>query len=104
MNYQISLDDSSDLLLSMIGKLKIKSSTASDLIHECVKYIIAQHRARGETIDQFVLLVDESVAIQDELDKDNMQDIHQTLRDCLLTRPTMNADGLHLKVDLVMSG
>ena len=104
MNYHISFDDTVDLLVDVVGKLKVKSSTASDFIHECVKYIIAQYRANGRQIDQFVLLVDESVAIQTELDSDNKLDIHQTLRDCLLTRPMMMDDGLHLKVDLVMSG
>ena len=104
MNYHISFDDTVDLLVDVVGKLKVKSSTASDFIHECVKYIIAQYRANGRDIDQFVLLVDESVAIQTELDSDNELDIHRTLRDCLLTRPMIMDDGLHLKVDLVMSG
>ena len=104
MNYHISFDDTVDLLVDVVGKLKVKSSTASDFIHECVKYIIAQYRANGRDIDQFVLLVDESVAIQTELYSDNELDIHRTLRDCLLTRPMIMDDGLHLKVDLVMSG
>jgi hypothetical protein len=104
MNYHISLDDSSDLLLVIVGNLKIKSSTASDLIHECVKYIIAQYRAKGERIDEFVLLVDESVAIQRALDKGEILDIHQTLRDSLLSRIMIMSDHRPLKVDLVMSG
>ena len=104
MNYHISLDDSSDLLLVIVGNLKIKSSTASDLIHECVKYIIAQYRAKGEAIDEFVLLVDESVAIQEVLDKGEILDIHQTLRDSLLSRPMFMNDDRQLRVDLVMSG
>ena len=71
----------------------------SDLIHECVKY-----RTNGKKIDQFVLLVDESVEIQTELDPDDKLDVHQTLRECLLTKPMLMDDGLPLKVDLVMSG
>ena len=104
MNYHISLDDTADLLLNVIGKFKIKSSTPSDLIHECVKYIIAQYRANGHEIDQFVLEVDESVVIQESLDPEGKLDIHRTLRECLLTRPMNMDDNLHLKVDLVMSG
>ncbi len=41
MNYHISFDDTVDLLVNVVGKLKVKSSTSSDLIHDCVKYIIA---------------------------------------------------------------
>ena len=104
MNYHISLDETNDLLLNVIGNLIIKSSTPSDLIHECVKYIIAQHRANGHEIDQFVLVVDESVVIQERLDPEGKLDIHLTLRNCLLTRPMIMDDNLHLKVDLIMSG
>ena len=61
-----------------------------------MKYIIAQYRANGRQIDQFVLLFDESVAIQMKLDADDNVDIHQTLRDCPLTRPMIMDVGLHL--------
>ena len=104
MSYHLSLHKVERLLYPALKNIDVESVDASDLIHECVKYIIAQYRANGQQIDQFVLLVDESVAIQTELDSDNKLDIHQTLRDCLLTRPMMMDDGLHLKVDLVMSG
>ena len=104
MNYHISLFEVGNVLFPALKNLDVKSVDPSDLIHECVKYIIAQYRANGRDIDQFVLLVDESVAIQTELDSDNKLDIHQTLRDCLLTRPMIMDDGFHLKVDLVMSG
>jgi hypothetical protein len=104
MSYHLSLHKVERLLYLALKNIDVESVDASDLIHECVKYIIAQYRANGRQIDQFVLLVDESVAIQTELDSDNKLDIHQTLRDCLLTRPMMMDDGLHLKVDLVMSG
>ena len=62
MNYHIPLREVELLLCPALKKLDIESVDALDFIHECVKYIIAQYRARGETIDQFVLLVDESVA------------------------------------------
>ena len=104
MNYHISFHKVETLLYNALKNFEFESVDPSDLIHECVKYIIAQYRANGRDIDQFVLLVDESVAIQTELDSDNKLDIHQTLRDCLLTRPMIMDDGLHLKVDLVMSG
>ena len=104
MNYHLSLHKVERLLYPALKNIDVESVDASDLIHECVKYIIAQYRANGRQIDQFVLLVDESVAIQTELDADDKLDIHQTLRDCLLTRPMIMDDGLHLKVDLVMSG
>ena len=104
MNYHISLSKVVDFLFPALKKMDDESVDASDLIHECVKYIIAQYRANGHEIDQFVLEVDESVVIQESLDPDGKLDIHRTLRECLLTRPMNMDDNLHLKVDLVMSG
>jgi hypothetical protein len=104
MNYHISLSKVEHFLFPALKKMDDESVDASDLIHECVKYIIAQHRANGHEIDQFVLEVDESVEIQERLDPDNRLDIHLTLRDSLLTLPMIMDDNLHLKVDLIMSG
>ena len=104
MNYHISLFEVCDVLLPALKNLDVKSVDPSDLIYECVKYIIAQHRANGREIDQFVLEVDESVRIQESLDPEGKIDLHSTLRDCLLTRPMIMDDGFHLKVDLIMSG
>jgi hypothetical protein len=104
MNYHIPLPNIDILLRRSFKTFDWESAVASDFIHECVKYIIAQYRAKGERIDEFVLLVDESVAIQEVLDKGEILDIHQTLRDSLLSRPMFMNDGRQLKVDLVMSG
>jgi len=104
MNYHISLYDTAELLFNSLGKFKFHYSTSSNLIHECVKYIIRQYRARGEEIDHFVLLVDESLVIQTELESSGNKDIHQELRRNLLSEIMTMDDGRPLKVDLVMSG
>jgi hypothetical protein len=104
MNYHISLDMINRLLQCALKKLDVESVAASDLIHECVKYIIRQYRARGEEIDHFVLLVDESLVIQTELESSGNKDIHQELRRSLLSEIMTMDDGRPLKVDLVMSG
>ena len=104
MNYHISFHKVETLLYNALKNFEFESVDPSDLIYECVKYIIAQHRANGREIDQFVLEVDESVAIQESLDPEGKINVHETLRDCLLTRPMVMDDGFHLKVDLIMSG
>jgi hypothetical protein len=104
MNYHILLYDVELLLEPFLRKIDTYSISPSDLIHECVKYIVRQYRAGGKTIDQFVLLVDESHGIQRLYDPDGKLDVHQALRESLLTQPMIMDDGLPLKVDLVMSG
>ena len=104
MNYYISFHSASSLLIPSLKNIDVESLDPSDLIHECVKYIIRQYRVNGQKIDQLVVLVDESVEIENKLDVDDKKDIHQTLRECLLTNPIVFEDGMHLKVDLVMSG
>jgi hypothetical protein len=79
-----------------------KTSTPTDLIRECILFIVNQYKSQD--ITQFVLLVDESVAIQRRLDPDNKIDLHKTLRDALLDEDMILNNGNCLKVDLVMSG
>jgi hypothetical protein len=104
MNYHITLAAAEDLLLHAFEKFDINSGKISTMIHDCVKYIIGQYRANGKNIDEFVLLVDETVSIQDDLDPSGKVDVHHSLRECLLTQPMVMDDGLPVKVDLVMSG
>ena len=105
MNYSIPFPKAARLLKLALKNIDTEfADDPSDLIHECVRYIVRQYRASGREINQFVLLVDESVAIQKKLDPDNEEDVHGVLRECLLTRPMNMGDGLPLKVDLVMSG
>ena len=59
---------------------------------------------RGKKVDQFVLLVDESLRLQQVLgDPYGNKDIHATLREALLSNPTYLEDGILLKKDLVLS-
>ena len=105
MNYHMPFPKASGLLICALKHVDAELvDNPSDLVHECVKYIIQQYRAKGEKIDEFVLLVDESVAIQKVLDPNETQDVHKTLRESLLTVPMVMDDGHPLKVDLVMSG
>ena len=87
MCYNIPLHECNDLLNSTFQTLDDKLLTRSDLIHECVKFIISQYIARGVQVHQFVLLVDECIAIQDKLDPNDEFDIHSALRESLLTKP-----------------
>jgi hypothetical protein len=65
--------------------------------------MINQYIARGQPIKKFVLLVDGCLRIQEAIDSHNNDDIHQVLRDCLLSKPITLDDGSILKVDLVMT-
>jgi hypothetical protein len=47
--------------------------------------MINQYISIGKTITQFVLLVDESMRIQEELDSSDKKNIHRSLRESLLT-------------------
>ena len=64
MCYHLSLSNAADL------DLDITTTTPSDLIRECILYIVNQYRLIHPMIDmnQFVLLVDESLAIQTTMD------------------------------------
>jgi hypothetical protein len=105
VNYQIPYDlKFVSKLLAAISKLHPDSYSESDLIRELVKYMINQYTSSGKIITQFVLLVDESVRIQEELDSSNRNDVHRLMRDCLLSIPITIMNGQQLKVDLVMSG
>jgi len=104
MNYHICFKKVKRLLYFSLKNLDIESFDASDLIHECVKYIIRQYRASGKQIDDLVILVDESLAIQTKLDPDGKLDVHQVLRRSLLSEVMIMGDDIPLKVDLVMSG
>jgi hypothetical protein len=103
MNYRVSLREAELLLHPILEKIDSNSVYSSCLIHEFVKYIVRQYRAEGKVIDQFVLLLDESDAIQKALDPNDRVDMHKILRESLLTQPMIMDDGLPLKVDLVMS-
>jgi len=76
---------------------------------KCVEFIVNQCREReggrgGKKVDQFVLLMDESLRIQEELeDPYGNKDIHATLREALLDHPSYLENGMVLKKDLVMS-
>ena len=45
MSYHLSLHKVERLLYPALKNIDVESVDASDLIHECVKYIIAQYRA-----------------------------------------------------------
>jgi hypothetical protein len=106
VNYHIAYDERFFReLYAAISKLDPATYSVSDLISELIKYIVNQYITEGKPIRKFVLLVDESVVIQDELASLNApNDVHKVLRECLLSAPITVADGSTLKVDLVMSG
>jgi hypothetical protein len=104
MNYHITLSDAEALIFPALKKFSSKPANLRTMIHDCVKYIIGQYRANGNNIDQFVLLVDESLKIQKKIDPERKEDVHHMLRESLLTKPMVMDDGHSVKVDLVMSG
>ena len=68
MTYHASLSECEMWLINTLQRIDLQGASAADIIHECIKFIINQYRARGEEVDQFVLLVDECVAIEKSLD------------------------------------
>ena len=104
MNYHIPLFEAWDLLMSGLSDIDVTTKTILCLINECVGYIMNQYRSDGKRVNKFVLLVDECVAIQDELDEYNTMDIHKLLRNSLLSSPIILNDGSRLLTDLVMTG
>jgi hypothetical protein len=104
MNYHITLSDAEALICPTLKKFSSKPANLRTMIHDCVKYIIGQCRANGNNIDQFILLVDESLKIQKKIDPERKEDVHHILRESLLTQPMVMDDGHSVKVDLVMSG
>ena len=104
MTYQISFTSVEDLMLEGIRSLAtISASTPADLIRSCIQYIVQKHRDNGHSIADFVLLVDEPVKISDRLDPGGLLDIHETLRNSLLSTQIDFDDGKPLNVELVMS-
>jgi hypothetical protein len=104
MTYQLPFTSVEDLLLEGIRLLAtIDPSTPTDLIRSCIQHIVQKHRDNGHDIDNFVLLFDESVKISDNLDRNCLLDIHQTLRNSLLSSRIDFDDGKPLNVELVMS-
>ena len=104
MCYHISLLKTETFVCNALKDLDIDETTPSDLIRECILYIVNQYRLSNPKVDQFVLLVDESLKIQQLLDSTNRHDIHNTLRNSLLSKDMIMDNGDQLKVDLVMSG
>ena len=112
MHYHIPFDNAYEMLRTH-GVLSIdKDSSYKNpklLIMRCVEFIVNQCREReggrgGKKVDQFVLLMDESLRLQQVLgDPYGNKDIHATLREALLTHPTYLENGMLLKKDLVMS-
>ena len=71
MNYRISYRDTKKMLSSGISSLSSNDrsdSRASSLINECIHFIVEQYQVNyNHPIQEFVLLVDESVSIHEKL-------------------------------------
>jgi hypothetical protein len=71
MNYRISYGDTKKLLYTSVSSLSSNDTTdddASSFINECVQFIVEQYRVKyNHPIQEFVLLVDESVSIHEKL-------------------------------------
>jgi hypothetical protein len=80
MTYQMPFTSVQTLFFEGIRSLAtIDATTPPDLIRSCIQFIVQQHRDNGHDIDNFVLLVDESVRISKILERGKQLDIHQIL-------------------------
>jgi len=89
-----------EYLMTIALYQRTEEITEEFIIRECIRCIVRQQRDNSVGVDKFVLLMDESGKIEDDLGD---KDVHNVLRRALLDEPLFDGTEEHVEVELVMS-
>lgn len=100
MHYRLPLETVDKVVVSIVHEVGGPDSSSKALIQNSIRFLVNQLRSSGRDIKHFVLLMDESMRVEELLQVEN---IHGVLRDAVLNEQLMQDGEKELIVDLVMS-